>query len=240
MKIGLIGFGSIGQRHYQNFKKLRQNVVVLSKRKNVALNDIVDTWPAFAGRGPFEAIFITNETFKHLPTIKKCLTLNPRAIFIEKPLSHNSKGLSALVRTLKRKKISTWVGYNWHFSKTLLKIKEILRRKKLGKIYYIRASVGQDLREWRPGRDYSKIYSAKKTFGGGVLLDLVHDINYPAWLLDDVLIPRRSYIRKISNLKIDTEDLVEGVFEGRNSGVIVSAHLDYLRVPGKRRSEEHT
>lgn len=234
LKIGLIGFGSIGQRHYKNLSKYARNVIVFSKRDDVDLPHQVKNWPDFKKAGPYGGIIIANETSKHINTLKKCLGLKPKAIFVEKPLSHNSKGLKALKRLLPKNRISVFVGYCFHFFRPFIKIKKIIKSGKLGRIYYIRVSVGQDLREWRPGRDYRKIYSAKKNLGGGVVLDLVHDINYPAWLLDDVLIPQQSYVRKLSNLKIDTEDFAESLFAGKKTGAVVSVHQDYLRIPGRR------
>ena len=237
MKIGLIGFGSIGKRHYENLLRHTKNIAVLSKRKDVGLPRLAASWTGFKNNGQYDAVFITNETSKHVATLKKCLSLKPKAIFVEKPLSHNSKSLESLGKTLKKNRVSVFVGYSMQFFGPFMKIKKALKTKKLGKIYYVRTSVGQDLREWRSGRDYSKVYSAKKEMGGGVILDLVHDINYPAWLLDDALIPKRSLVKKISNLRVDTEDLAESVFIARKTGAIVSVHQDYLRIPGRRSLE---
>ena len=234
MKVGIIGFGSIGKRHYENLLLHTKNIVVLSKRKDVNLPHQVENWQDFKKTGPYGGIIIANETSKHVATIKKCVALKPRALFVEKPLSHNLKDLNALVELLRKNRTSVFVGYCFHFFRPFFKIKKIIKSGKLGKIYYMRVSVGQDLKEWRPGRDYGKIYSAKKEFGGGVMLDLVHDINYPAWLLDDVLAPKRALVRKMSDLKINTEDIAENIFIAQRTGVMVSVHQDYLRIPGRR------
>lgn len=232
MRIGLIGFGSIGRRHYENIKKYTKNIVILSSRKDLKNMPIVHNWQNFTDLGTYEAIFIFNEPFKHVSTIKKCISINPQAIFVEKPLSHNSKDLLALSKILKKKNISLFVGYNFHFLKSLQEIRKIIQSKKLGKIYYMRVSVGQDLREWR-SRDYRLNYAAKKERGGGVMLDLVHEINYAGWLLGELLISKTSVIKKISNLEIDTEDCADSIFISKK-GTIVSVHQDYLRIPLKR------
>lgn len=232
MKIGLIGFGSIGQRHYDNLQKYTKNIVVLSKRKDLKSVSVANDWNGFVKQGPYEVIFVTNETFKHLPTIAKCVKLKPRAIFVEKPLSHNTKGLKRLAGILKNKKISLYVGYNFQFLKPLIEIKKILQNNKLGKIYYLRLSVGQDLRVWR-SRDYRLNYAAKKSWGGGVMLDLIHEINYAGWLLGEALIPKTAVIKKVSVLKINTEDCADSIFITRG-GTIVSVHQDYLRPTLKR------
>ncbi len=236
MKIGIIGFGSIGQRHYNNLQTHQLDVVVLSSRADVEISHQVKDWKSFVTAGPYDTIFITNETAKHLETIKKCIALKPKALFIEKPLSHSTKGVEVLVRQLKQKKISAWVGYNLQFFAPLVKVKELLQEKKIGAVYYMRVAVGQDLRGWRK-RDYREGYSAQKKLGGGVVADLVHDLNYPAWLLDEPLKPVAAFVKKLSPLKIDVEDYAESVFVSKKRNVGVSVHQDYLRIPGKRSLE---
>lgn len=234
MKIGLIGFGSIGQRHYNNLIQYKPEITVFSKRKD-APGRAVNSWGDFQKSGPFDAIFITNETYKHVPTVLKCLALKPKAIFVEKPIAHNLNGLAKIKAEVKKIKISLWVGYNFQFYKPFLKIREVLKRGAIGKIYYARVSVGQDLREWRK-RDYRLNYGAKKSQGGGVMLDLVHEINYAGWILGEKLIPITALINKLSDLEIDTEDCADSLFKTRK-GIIVSVHQDYLRKPGKRELE---
>ncbi len=236
MKVGLIGFGSIGKRHYQNLTKHTTDVVVLSKRKDISVSCHAQSWQAFAAHGPYDAIFIANETFKHIPTLKKSLALKPRAIFMEKPLSHNLAGLTQMAREIKRSRVSLWVGYNFHFFKPFIKIKHIVESNKLGKIYYLRASIGQDLRTWRK-RDYRQNYSSKRRQGGGVALDLVHDINYPAWLLNDRLVPEVAVVKKLSRLETDTEDSVETILHSERKRILVTVHQDCLRVPRKQSVE---
>ena len=164
------------------------------------------------------------------------MALKPKAIFMEKPLSHNLSGLSRLPELLRKSSVSLWVGYNFHFFKPFLRIKEILKSGKIGKIYFFRVAIGQDLRTWRK-RDYRENYSGSKRQGGGVVLDLVHDINYPAWLLDDELILQSALVKKISDLHIDTEDCAETILTSKRRGVIVTVHQDYLRVPRKQTLE---
>lgn len=229
MKIGLIGFGSAGQRHYNNLQKFTKDIVVLSKRKDIAISNKVDNWLPFKKFGPFDVIFITNETYKHLATVKKCLALKPRAIFVEKPLSHSSRGLVELKKVITREKINLWVGYNRRFYRPLMKIRKYIAEHKIGKIYYLRIFIGQNLREWR-NRDYRLSYSAKKEQGGGVVLDLIHEINYASWLLNEPLTLKTGVVRKLSDLKINTEDCADSLLNTK-SGTVVSIHQDYLCIP---------
>src|SRR3989344_4204567 len=81
MKVGIIGFGSIGKRHYENLLLHTKNIVVLSKRKDVNLPHQVENWQDFKKTGPYGGIIIANENSKHVATIKKCVALKPRALF---------------------------------------------------------------------------------------------------------------------------------------------------------------
>ncbi len=226
MRIGIIGFGSAGERHYNNLQKYTKDIVVFSKRKDVNVSCLVNDWGEFKKFGPFDLVFITNETHKHVQTIKKCLKMGFRAFFVEKPISHNLRGLAALRRLVHQKKIILWVGYNRHFYQPLIEIKKFIQGNKLGKIYYLRVSIGQNLKDWRR-RDYRLTYSSKKEQGGGVMLDLVHEINYAGWMLGETLEPKAGVNRKLSNLETDVEDCAESLLVSKN-GTIVSIHQDYL------------
>ncbi len=46
----------------------------------------------------------------------------------------------------------------------------------------VSAYVGQDIRDWRPGRDHRTTASATQEAGGGVLRDLSHELDYLLWL----------------------------------------------------------
>jgi predicted dehydrogenase len=165
----------------------------------------------------------------------KCLAQKPKGIFVEKPLSHSLKGLAQVQKLAKKNKTTIVVGYNLQFFKPLLEIKKLLQKNTIGKVLAMRVSVGQDLKAWRKS-DYRKSYSADPKRGGGVILDLVHDFNYPAWLLGEPLKLVAGISGHISSLKIKTEDTAEGIFTSP-SGVVVSVHQDYLQVPGRRYCE---
>jgi len=61
------------------------------------------------------------------------------------------------------------------------------------------------LPDWRPWQDYSQSYSAKKELGGGVVLDLIHELDYSYWLFGEFY-ELKSFTGKVSNLKIETND----------------------------------
>lgn len=237
MRIALIGYGSIGARHARLLLKHVAHIVVLSQRRDIpAPLTAVRTWEALRDAGSYDAIFVTNETVKHAATLTKALTLKPRAVFIEKPLAMNAKEAARMAAALKRTRTSAWVGYCLQWLPPLQHAKRVVEAGTLGRIHALRAFVGQDLRDWR-ARDYGKSYSAQAAQGGGVLRDLIHEINYPAWLLGEPLRMKEATVSHAGHLKkMDAETLVESTHV-TPSGVLVQIHQDCLRVPGRRTLE---
>ena len=75
------------------------------------------------------------------------------------------------------------VGCNLRYMPSLQRVQEVLRRGVLGRIVRAQFEVGQNLAQWRPGRELGTSYSACAEQGGGVLLDLVHEVDLARWML---------------------------------------------------------
>ena len=100
------------------------------------------------------------------------------------------------------------------FNPILLKLKSLIRNKKLWSINLICSSF---LPFWRNNRNYTKIYSSSKRHGGGVLLDLSHEIDYLQWVFGKISIDN-VFNKKISNLKISSDDYLsmQGMINKKN------------------------
>jgi len=238
--VGIIGFGSMGARHTANIQELYPSAaidILTDRRVKMDISENIRMYSSqkqFYAR-PHDIFFITNETSKHARTVLACLQYNPKGIFVEKPLSHTLRQVEAIRKAVEQQGIVFFVGYCLQFFAPLIFLKKLLREKKIGDILSMRVSAGKDLRKWRSG-DYRKRYSSDKKKGGGVVLDLIHEINYPAWLLDEEISYAKGLTGKISRLQITSEDIAEGIFASK-SGKIISIHLDYMQVPGRRYCE---
>jgi len=236
MKVLLVGCGSIGRRHLRNLIALNKvkKIFVYSKVKNylsglkdknkVSLVESLDDVKV-------DLAIIANETYKHIDT---ALVLAKKRIhlFIEKPLSHILSGkLNLLKKIISQNKIKVAIGYNLRFLGAIKFIKTILSQQTLGDIYCVKIEVGQYLPSWRNGRDYRVSYSASKRRGGGVALDLSHEIDYMRYFFGD---PHsfKTVKAKVSDLKIDSEDIFEGIYI--YDRFICNVHLDYLQKNRKR------
>jgi predicted dehydrogenase len=126
-------------------------------------------------------------------------------LLIEKPLSTSTLGVHSLLRTCRRKGAVLSIGYNLRFMKSLQCYRNFLLQGYVGKVLSIRCEAGQYLPSWRPGTNYQAGVSAKRELGGGVLLELSHELDYLRWIFGEVKWVR-ALLSKQSNLEIDVED----------------------------------
>lgn len=226
MKICIVGFGSIGKRHCENFLEHGHTVAIVSRR-DLNVDKVDKIYPRISKmleNFSADVVFICSETSKHLEDHKELLENNFKGkILIEKPLYTNLKNAP------KKRLSNTYVSYNLRFSPLVKKLKEVLKDEKvLNASFY----AGQYLPNWRPDRDYRETYSAKKELGGGVLLDLSHELDLAQYLFGPIL-KFASLSQKASHLEIDSDDQF-GLLGKTKSLTNISIHLNYLDRIGQR------
>jgi len=194
----IIGYGSIGKRHADILDSLDiiKKVSVYSNQKNLPF-ETIKSFDEIINLNP-DYIVIASETslhFKQLMFLEK--NLIDKKILVEKPLFDSLKNLE-IVRN------QVFVGYNLRFHPIINLIKEKISQKLL---WNIQVFCGSYLPHWRQNKDYRESSSAKKKTGGGVLLDLSHELDYVQWLTGSISV---QYVvnQKVSNLEIDTDDLL--------------------------------
>lgn len=179
-----------------------------------------------------QIVVIANAASNHLRVIKKLKKLHAHFL-VEKPVTHNLENTSDTLKNILGQNRVFHVGYNLRFFDALIQFKEIISGNKLGSILSIRAEVGQYLPDWRDGLDYKKSVSAQKKLGGGVLLELSHEIDYLRWIFGDAK-SVSAFVNKASNLDIDVEDqaILKIKFNdagSKNNEVVATLHMDFFR-----------
>jgi predicted dehydrogenase len=209
MKILIIGLGSIGTRHLKLTRELMASaeIKVLRHKKSNAVPDFSDGLVASLDEAiafaPHIAVVASPAT-SHIE-IARVLAMAGAHILVEKPLSNTSAGVAELIEICKQERISLMVGYNLRFSPSLQRFREVLEQGIIGRVLSVRCDVGQYLPSWRPESDYRQGVSAKEALGGGVLLELSHELDYLRWIFGEVEWVRATLSRQ-SNLDIDVED----------------------------------
>jgi len=232
MKFVVVGCGSIGKRHIKNLKDAGHSVAGCEKdgerRSEAARSYDIEVFPTLdkALRKTYDAAFICTPTSLHIPMALKVAERGIH-LFIEKPLSNSLKDVEKLISLAKRKRLITFVGCNPRFLPSLKRTKDLIDRRRIGKVLSVRASRGFYLPYWHPKEDYRKEYSARKSLGGGVIFDDIHDIDILCWIFGRVR-EVFCFSGKLSSLQIDTEDIAE-IFFKFSTGTLAQLHLDYLQ-----------
>jgi len=236
LKVVIIGFGSIGQRHCKNLLEKSNAEIFLSTKHNIknfknnkrihnlsSLEECLKNQPDIG--------LICNTSNLHVETAIK-LAKNNCHLLIEKPLSNSLKNITRLLSLVEKNKIITLMGFNLRFHPCLIKIKQLLSKNKIGRVIYVDAENGSYLPDWHPNEDYRKSYSSRKTLGGGAVLTCIHEIDYLRWLFGDVK-EVSAISGKFSDLKIDSEDLASISLRFKNN-IIAHVHLDFFQRPAER------
>ncbi len=171
-------------------------VTVLSSQSNLAYATI-RSFDEIDQIAPDYVVVASNTTLHYQHLVELENKLDGKIILIEKPLfdqrHHYVPSRNAV-----------WVGYVLRFHPLLNLIKGHISGRQLWNIHVF---CGSYLPEWRPGRDYRQTSSARKACGGGVLLDLSHELDYVQWLAGRIALDY-AYRSKVSSLDIETEDLL--------------------------------
>ena len=237
VKILIVGLGSIGRTHLENLLQFKNvNIIVYTKRTD--LNSFVeqgvkifDSLTKCLEENPDVAI-ITNETSLHVPIAIK-LAKKGLDLFIEKPLSHSVKDVKVLQSIVKKKKLITQMGCNLRFHPCIKKIKDLIEKENIGRILSAQVENCSYLPDSHRWEDYKKSFSARKELGGGVILTLIHEIDYMYWFfnkVEDVV----SISEKLSDLDISVQDFSASILKFSNN-VIGEVHLDYFQKPNFKR-----
>jgi predicted dehydrogenase len=122
---------------------------------------------------------------------------------------------------------------NLRFHPGPIELKHMMDDGELGRILLARASFGHDLRQWRPGTDYRRSYSARAELGGGILLDAIHEIDELLWLLGEAR-SVSAELAHVSDLEVDVEDAALATVAFA-SGALAALDLNFFE-PAYRRS----
>lgn len=237
MKVLVVGCGSIGWRHAANAAALATTGVFDANAQAAAecanavgarAFDHLDE--AFAWKP--HAVVVATPHRSHLAIASRAVDAGAD-VLIEKPLSHSLSGVDELIASTRRSGRRAYGVCNMRFHPGPATLRRALPR--VGKVLFARAHVGNYLPSMRPGRDYRELYAARRSEGGGVVLDAVHEIDYLTWLFGRVAsVSCRA--AKLSDLDLDVEDHAL-IAMTHASGPESSAELDYLR-PRKSRGCE--
>lgn len=231
LKVCFVGIGSIAKRHIKNLTRISfEDGINLSidavrrngnKENDDIYNLIENVFPSVeALTATYDAIFITNPTEYHLDTLQKVTPLG-KNFFIEKPIVSLSQ-LNDIEHYEKKAEAVYYVACPLRYNAVIQYIKNNII---IDDVFAVRSISSSYLPDWRPGQDYRDTYSAHKSLGGGVSIDLIHEWDY-LFSLFGKPIKVACMSGKKSNLEIDSEDYAIYIAEYLDK--TVELHLDYF------------
>jgi predicted dehydrogenase len=232
-RVAVVGLGNIATRHRQNLKKLfpAAQLYAMSASGRIpqetpsdadymvaSIDDLVKhrvQLVIVASPAPFHALH-------SIPLIEAGIP-----VLIEKPVTATSQDIKALQDVAAQYSTPIAVGYCLRYLSSALEVKKCLATDKLGQLYHAHVEVGQYLPDWRLGKDYRESVSARSELGGGVLLELSHELDYSQWLLGDLTL-EYAILRRSEELGLEVEDSADILFSTGQKAV-AHLHLDFLQ-----------
>ena len=209
-RIAIVGLGSIGKRHLRILKKLRPDIEIILVRsrrgkkdtnENLAYN-IFDNINDIKLK--LDGVIICSPAPHHLTQAKEFIKRKIPTL-IEKPLSHNFKNIKNFKLVCKKFNTLVLVGYVLRYSNSLNFFNKSVLSFKAGKPISVNIKCTSYLPNWRPKKDYRNTVSARSSLGGGVLLELSHELDYSNWIFGK-FIKIHSILNNSKKLDIDVED----------------------------------
>ena len=148
-------------------------------------------------------------------------------LMVEKPVSDSADGVAALIALCAANGRVFQVGYNLRFLASLQAFRTELAAGRIGAVQVVRCEIGQYLPDWRPDIDYRETVSSQRTLGGGVLLELSHELDMLRWVFGPVAW-LSSWTGQQGGLEIDVEDCVM-IQMGFVGGPVAQLGMDFLR-----------
>jgi len=236
MKVLIIGLGSIAKKHIAAIIQLEEAAEIFALRSNHKsksnISEVIDVYDINdMAVKDLDFILISNPTSEHFSTIQKLAEFN-KPLFIEKPLfSQINEETEALVDNIEKKGFPTYVACNLRFLDCIKELKNLLKKERINEV---NVYCGSFLPDWRSGVDFRKVYSANKEMGGGVHIDLIHELDYVYWLFGE---PNQtnSFFTNVSSLNISSYDYANYLWTYKNFSA--SIILNYFRKEAKRSIE---
>lgn len=230
MKVLIVGLGAIARKHILALKKISSDIELYAlRREGSSIVEETGVQNIYTPIDDADFILISNPTSEHSNTIAAMSSLN-KPLFIEKPLFSDLLQ-EELVRDINCLKIQTYIACNLRFLECIQFIKAEIQNKRVNEVNIY---CGSYLPEWRPGVDYKSVYSANKDMGGGVHIDLIHEVDYATYLFGFPNMVRKSF-RNRSSLNISAIDYANYLLYYKNYSVNII--LNYYRKTAKRSME---
>lgn len=211
MRVLVIGSGSIGRRHHDNLQTLGATSRLLSWRAE-------GLGGALAAMTDAEAVVVATATDIRLPLIEAAVARG-LPVYVEKPLAFRPEEVEAIAEAVapvaERSMLGTMLRYH--------PAVRTLADSDLSDVFQFALTIGHDVTQWRANWRFSESYAARAE-GGGVLLDLCHELDLAACLFPGLEVSR---VESLGHPAFPGVDFASRV-SLRRQGLVGDVSMDYL------------
>ncbi|MHA6732234.1 Gfo/Idh/MocA family protein [Devosia sp. A369] len=237
MRILIVGYGSIGQRHLRNLRAILADVecIVLRRRDErvEGATVVTDLAAALALRPTLAVIAVPSGN--HIDYLIDLIGAGVPT-YVEKPVVTQLAHVAAVRQALgAHPNALHFTGFNLRLLPSLIKVRTLLQQGSVGTIGRSSFSAGQWLPDWRAAADFKHSYSASRSDGGGVIFDLSHELDAARFLLGEVELTGCTTMR-VPSLDIAVES-VASMIGTSAAGALVNVNVDYIARRPIRRYE---
>lgn len=215
----VVGAGSIGKRHAENLESLGRRVELVP-------------WRGFdraaaERRGDVAGLVIATATDVRLPLIALAAGKD-WPVYVEKPLAFRPADVARLFDLAAPIAERSMIGFMMRYHPAV----RALAEADLSDVYDISFEIGHDVRQWRQNWRFLDSYAARAD-GGGVLLDLCHEIDMAAALFPGLAV---TAVDCLGHDAAPGVDVASRIALSRPGGPVGTVAMDYLAPEGRRRA----
>lgn len=220
MVILVIGAGSIGRRHADNLTALGEVAELIPWRSYDRA--------ALEKRDDVKGMVIATATQVRLELVALCAAKG-WPFYVEKPLHWTSAGVAEIYHSAGDLANRSMLGFMARYHPVV----QALAADDLADVYGFSFEIGHDVRQWRQNWSFPESYAAKSE-GGGVLLDLCHELDLAKALFPDLAVQS---VASVGHADFDGVDFASRIALTDGAGRIGTVAMDYLSPLSLRRSE---
>lgn len=231
-KFLIVGLGSMGKRRIRNLQKIGYtNIIGVDSRpdrqkeaqKLYSVKTYLNIKDSLLEKP--NVMIISTPPQTHLKFVELAIA-NEIPFFTE--LNLVADHVKQIIQKSNKKKVIACPSYTMRNHPVVKVLKKLIDKNTIGKILLIRHHTGHYLPNWHPWETPQEFFVSKKETGGAKEL-LAADLVWISYLFPS---PKSisGYVNKISNLKIQADDVYSAIMELRR-GIVCHILIDTISIP---------
>ena len=220
MVILVIGAGSIGRRHADNLNAIGETAELIAWRSYDRAT--------LEKRNDVKGLVIATATQVRLELVTLCAEKG-WPFYVEKPLHWTAAGVAEIYEAAGDLANRSMLGFMARYHPVV----QALAVDDLSDVYGFSFEIGHDVRQWRQNWSFPESYAAKPA-GGGVLLDLCHELDLAKALFPDLVVQS---VASVGHADFEGVDFASRIALTDGAGRAGTVAMDYLSPVSLRRSE---